>query len=180
MKALKITLIVAGSLLLFGGAGYLYASSGIKSKPGYAKLATPHRDSVTPLFSVSVGPGGVKPARWLLEKIVDDSEHVSDAPERMLRSALQELQGVQLQVYDVGTNRLVYDNAIADSVAKLKRKNWQTLATVRQDDVNVAVLKFGTGELIAGLSIMASTQDKAVFLNLVGPFDTKAIADTAH
>ncbi len=180
MKALKIVLIVVSSLLLIGGAGYLYASSGIKSKPGYATLATPKGNSVNALLSVNVGPGGVKPARWLIDKVVDSSNHVPDVPERILKSALKELQGVQLHVYDVGSNRKVFDNAIADSMEKLKDKSWKTLATVREDDVNIAVLQFGEGAMIAGLSIMASTPEKAVFLNLVGPFDTDALANTAR
>lgn len=180
MKALKIGLIVVTSLMLVVGAGYLYASNGIKSKPGYVKLATLKGESVSALLSVNLGPGGVKPVRWLLEQFVYDSDHGYEVEERVFNSVLQELQGVQLRVYDVGTNRPVFDRAIADSVVSLKEKSWQTLATVRQDDVKIAVLKYGDGEQIVGLSIMASTPDKALFLNLIGPFDTAVIAEAAN
>jgi hypothetical protein len=180
MRALKITVVVVTSLLLVGGAGYLYAANGIKSKLGYAKLVTPKGEDITALLSVNVGPSGVKPARWLLKQVADESGHEHQVPKRVLNSVLQELKGVQLRVYDVGSNRHVFDSAIADSVTGLKQKNWQTLATVREGDVKVAVLQYVDGEQIAGLSIMASTPDKAMFLNLIGPFNPEMIAETAR
>ncbi len=179
MRPLKIAVIVVSSLLLVGGAGYLYASSGIKSNAGYASLVKPV-GSVDTLLSLNVGPRGVQPARWLIDKFVQDSAAPSDAAERMLKTALQDLQGVQLHVYEVGGNQPVFDKAIADSVAKLTQKSWQILTTVRDEDVKIAVLHFADGPHIAGLSIMASTPEKAVFLNLVGPFDYDGIADSAR
>lgn len=179
MKALKISLIVITLLVLIGGEGYLYASNGIKSKLGYAQLTIPADESVNSVLSLNVGPNGVKPVRWLLEKIVDDSDHAREVPEKVLKSVMQELQGVQLRVYEVGDNRQVFDSAISDSVSSLKAKSWQTLARVREDDVKIVVLQYLDAERIAGLSIMASTPDTALFLNLIGPFDAHAIAETA-
>jgi len=179
MKALKISLIILVSLALVGGMGYLYASSGIKSKPGYEKAAMPQLESVDALFAVNVGPGGVKPVRWLLEQIADSSGHTDQVPTRVLESALNELQGVQIRVYDADGNREVFDGAIADTVAALKQKNWQTLVTVRDEEEQIVVLRYGDDDHIAGLSIMASTPDNALFLNLIGPFDVEAIAAKA-
>ena len=177
MKVLKVSLIVVVSLLLIGGAGYLYASSGIKSKPGYANLVTPRFNT---LLSVNVGPSGLKPVRWLLEQASENSEHVHEMPKRLLKTVMQDLQGVQLRIYDVGNNRQAFDNAIAESVAALKQKNWQTLMTVRESDEQVVVLQYGDDERIAGLSIMVSTPENAVFVNLIGPFDPTEIAETAN
>jgi len=179
MKILKISLIVLASLLLVGVAGYLYASSGIKSKPGYAALAISKGELGSVLFSINIGPSGIKPVRWLFDKFADDFHHVDQASERMLNSALQELQGVQLRVYDVDGSRDEFDDAIVDLVTALKEKNWETLATVREDNVTITVLQYGDSRHIAGLSIMASTPDKAIFFNLIGPFDTEGIAATA-
>jgi hypothetical protein len=185
MKALKITLIVVSSLLLVGGAGYLYAASGIKSKLGYSKLVTPtlvtqQGEAITALLSVNLGPSGLKPARWLLELVAEHSGSEHQIPKRVLNNVMQELQGVQLRVYEVGSNRHVFDKAIADSISGLKERNWLSLATVRENDVKVAVLQYLEGEQIEGLSIMASTPDKAIFLNLIGPFDLEMIAETAQ
>lgn len=147
MKSLKITLVCGASLLMIVGEGYLYASNGIKLNLGYDIPKAPSQ----------------------LEKTVNDSTPMPSVPVRLPKEALEEWQSMQLQVYDVGDNRQEFDNAIADSVAKLKEKSWKTLSTVSEEDVNITVMQYGDGALIAGLSIMASTPDKAVFLNLVGP-----------
>ena len=176
MKALKIILIVVVSLGVIGGAGYLYASSGIKSKTGYAKLATPRANA---LISVSVGPSGLGPVRWIVEKITDSADFEHKIPKQLLNNVMQELQGVQLRVYDVSGNRHVFDSAIAESIASLTTKGWQALMTVRDGDERIVVMQYGTDDEIEGLSIMVSVPDNAVFLNLIGPFDPRAIAETA-
>ena len=176
MKALKIILIVVASLVLIGGGGYLYASSGIKAKPGYAKLTTP----ANALLSINVGRGGLRPVRWLLKQATESSDHGNKMPKRLLETVLQDLQGVQLRVYDVASNRQAFDKAIADSVAALKQQSWQTLMTVRDGDEQIAVLQYGDNDKIEGLSIMVSTPENAVFLNLIGPFDPSEILETAN
>lgn len=178
MKALKITLIVVASLFILGGAGYLYASSGVKSQSGYAKLVAPRGESTNALVSLNIGPGGLAPARWLVEKVVEASDHENDIQARVLSTVLDELKGVQLRVYDVGNNnRQAFDNAINETVTALKKESWETLATVRKEDEHVVVMHSGNDELISGLSIMVNTQDNAVFLNLIGPFDPQVIAE---
>lgn len=180
MKALKITLIVLGTLVLIGGAGYLYASSGIKSKSGYAELAAVGIKANDAILSVNVGPGGLSPFRWLFEQALEHSDYTADVPEKVLLRALKEIQGVQLRIYDAANNRDIFDSAISETAAALKQKQWQTLMTVRDDDEHIVVLQYLDQDQITGLSIMASTPDKALFINLIGPFDTQAIASTVH
>lgn len=177
MKILKIILIMVVSLVLIGAAGYLYASSSMKSKPGYAKLNTP---SANALLSINVGRGGLGPVRWLLQQATENFEHGNRMPKRLLKTVLQDLQGVQLRVYEVGSNRQAFDNAITDTVTALKLKSWQTLMTVRDGDEQVVVLQYGDNNKIEGLSIMVSTPENAVFLNLIGPFDPSEIVETAN
>ena len=180
MKIIKIISIAVLSLVLITGTGYLYASSGINSKQGYAQLGMPTGQSVHSLLSLNLGPKGVKPVRWLLKQMVHDSTYTSDVPEQVLRAVMQDLQGVQLRVYEVGDNRQVFDAAIAESESSLKEKDWQTLVSVRDDDVKVVVLQYLAAEKIAGLSIMATTSDNALFLNLIGPFDTDGLAEAVY
>ncbi len=180
MKALKVLLIIVVSMVLIGGAGYLYASSGIKSKPGYADIPSPDVGSQSALLSVKVGPGGVKPLRWIVEQYAENAGHKTEVPERALREALKDLQGIQLRVYDSSYNREVFDSAISETTAALKQKQWQTLMTVRDEEEHITVMQFTDEDQIAGLSIMASTPDKALFLNLIGPFDVEAIAANAR
>ena len=179
MKALKIFLIIVASLSLVIGAGYLYASSGVKSKLGYAELAVPKDDNISPVLSVNLGPGGVKPARWLLDKIVKNVDHGGQVPEHMLRNVMNEIQAVQLRVYEVENSQSVFDDAISESIHSLKKKNWQTLASVREDDVKIEVMQYTNGEQLVGLSFMASTPENAMFLNLIGPFNPETKAQTA-
>ena len=178
MSILRICLIAFVTILLVGTAGYLYASGGVKSKPGYAKLITPKGKSVDTILSLNIGPGGVGPVRWLVEQIADESEEEHEVPERVLVSLLHELQGVQLRIYEVHNNRQIFDDAIADSVTALKAKSWETMLSVREDDDHIVAMQYGDDVQIAGLSIMASTPDKAVFLNLIGPFSPESIAET--
>jgi len=177
MKFLKGCLIVVATLVLIGGAGYLYASSGVKSKPGYAELVMPKGSSVNALVSVKLGPGGVGPARWVFDKIVEYSDHEIDAEARVVKDVLADLNGVQLRVYEVADNREAFDVAIAESVAALQAQNWQTLAKVYEDDERVVVMHNGNNTEIDGVSVMVSTPENAVFINLIGPFDGQAIAD---
>ena len=180
MKILKILLIALGTLVLIGAAGYLYASSGIKTKPGYADMGSVSVDSNNAMLSVSVGPGGVKPLRWLFETALEHSDHSSQIPEEMLRGALGKLQGVQLRVFDSSNKRDLFDRAISETAAALKQKQWQTLMTVRDEKEHIVVLQYLDQQQIAGLSIMASTPEKALFLNLIGPFDAESIASTVN
>ena len=176
MKFFKVFLIVVATLLFIGGAGYRYASSGLNSKPGYAKLVMPKGSSANALVSVKLGPGGVGPARWIFEKIVENSDHQIDAEARVVKDVLADLNGVQLRVYEVADNRASFDTAIAESVAALQAQNWQTLAKVYEDDERVVVMHSGNNSQIDGVSVMVSTPENAVFVNLIGPFDGQAIA----
>lgn len=177
MKFLKGFLIVVAALLFIGGAGYLYASSGVKSKPGYAQLVFPSGSSVNALVSVKLGPGGVGPARWVAEKIVANSGHKLDTQARIFTDVLNELNGVQLRVYEVDDNRQAFDSAIAESVAALKAQDWQTVVKVYEDNERVVVMHNGNNTQINGVSVMVSTPENAVFINLIGPFDAQAIDD---
>ena len=132
------------------------------------------------MLSVNVGPGGVKPLRWLFEQALEHSDHGGDVPEKVLRSALRELQGVQLRIYDSANNRDLFDSAISETAAALKQKQWQTLMTVRDEEEHIVVLQYLDQDQIAGLSIMASTPEKALFLNLIGPFNPESIASTVN
>ena len=183
MKALKIIMLGLATTALIGTAGYLYASSGMSNKPGYLPMSQLENlapvQNIEPLISIKLGPGGVGPVRWLFKQIAFDGGQELEASERIVMSALKELQGVQLKVYEVGENRQIFDQAITQATANLKHQNWLPLLKVHEDDEHVVVMHSGTHEQITGLSIMASTPDKAVFVNLIGPFSADTIAATA-
>lgn len=158
-------------------AGYLYASNGIQSKIGYANLEAPNANAV---LSLKLGPRGLAPIKWFFAKALENNEHQNEAQERLVRNVMQELKGAQLRIYDVGSNRQVFDSAIADAVSELKKKGWEPLVVIRDENETVVVLQYGTEQIIEGLSIMANIDDSAVFLNLVGPFDPKTLSDSSQ
>ena len=174
MNFLKYSFITLLSIVLIGSTGYLLASSGIESKPGYAKLTMPSWFLTDTKIAINLGPKCLKPVRWMINRIVHD--HELELSEQLLLSMLQDLQGVQLRVYEVENNRQVFDQAIDESVATLKQKDWQTILRVREDGEHVVIMKSGNDDSISGVSVLASTPENAVFINLMGHIDPESIA----
>ena len=180
MKLLKIGFITVLTLVLIGGAGYLLAATGMQSKPGYAKLSLPSWFSTNTALALNIGPRGLKPVRWMVNRVVDASDNELEISERLLLAVLQDLQGVQLHVYEVENNRQVFDQAIDDSLVSLKQQDWQTLLSVREDEKRIVVMQAGDEGLISGLSVLASTPENAVFINLMGQLNPESIAAIAE
>lgn len=180
MKPIQIALIVLLSMVWVCSIGYLYASSGIKTKPGYVKLVLPNPELVSPQISVTLGPSGVGPVRWLFKRLASSSNRELDVPERVLSSVLQDLRGVQLSVYEVDNNRAVFDEAISSSLQDLRAQGWQTLIKVKEDHEHVLIMQSSNGAEISGISLLVNSSDNAVFVNLVGPFDADEVAAAAE
>jgi hypothetical protein len=180
MNILRVSLTIVATLVLVSGAGYLYASVGVKSKPGYAKLVKPKGTTVDTVLSLNIGPGGVRSVRWLLDMIVDESDNEHDMPMRIVRSLLEELQGVQVRIYEIDGNRRAFDVAITESVVALKKKSWESMVVINEGEDRIVAMQFGDETQISGLTVMARSADNAVFINLVGPFEPDSIARTLH
>lgn len=178
MKFLKYTLIIIFTLFLIASAGYLLAASGIESKPGYAKLSTPSWFFTDNKIALNLGPIGLKPARWVAKRIIHATDEDLQSAELELLSLLDDIHGLQLRIYNVKDDRSVFEQAIDESVSELKKANWQTLIKVREDDKHIVVMKPGNddGDIISGLSVLLSTPDNAVFINLVGQLNLEKIA----
>jgi len=176
MKFLKYSVITLLSIVLIGSAGYLLASSGIQSKPGYAKLTMPSWFSTDTIVAINLGPRGLKPVRWMIERAVSSSNDNLELDEKILLSLLQDLQGVQLRIYEVENNRKIFERAIDESLVTLKQDGWQTLITVREDEKRIIVMQSTDAELITGFSILVSTPENAVFVNLIGQLNPESIA----
>jgi len=181
MNFLKYLLIFIFSLVLLGGVGYLYASSGVKSNPGYVEFDAPRGSFINTQISLQLGPRGMQPIRWLVERFAKEkSRGELEMPERVLLSILPEIQGVQLSVYEVENNRQSFDDAMQESAGKLRARDWTTLLRVQEDEENVVVMQHGDETKIAGLAILVSTPENAVFMNLIGPFQPESIVAAAE
>ena len=137
--------------MLLASAGYLFAASGLQSKPGYAELTMPGWFSANTQVALNLGPGGVKPVRWMANRIFDESDEEMDLSKRVILSVLQDLEGVQLRVYEVENNRPVFDQAIDETMVSLKQEDWQILLRVREDKERIVVMQSEDDGLIYGL-----------------------------
>lgn len=180
MAFLKVSLITLLTLILIGSAGYLLAASGMQSQPGYAKLTLPSWLSTNTVVALTLGPIALKPVRWTINRAVDAADQELELSERILLNVLQDLQAVQLRIYEVENNRQVFENAIDASVVSLKRDDWQTLFSVREHDKHVVVMQSVHGDLISGLSVLISTPGNAVFMNLVGQLKPESMTIIAE
>jgi hypothetical protein len=176
MTFLKYSLITVLTLMLLGCAGYLIASSGVQSKPGYAKIDLPSWLSTETTVALNIGPRGLKPVRWVIKRLISTSDHQLDLSERLILTVMLDLQGLQLRIYEVDDNRPVFDQAIDDAIISLKQGHWQTLLSVREDDKRMVVMQAGDQGMISGLTILASTPENAFFVNLIGHLTPESIA----
>ena len=180
MNFLKFLFIGLLVLVLVSAAGCVFASGGIKSKPGYAKLTSPNVLLNDTTLALDFGPRSIKSARWIIERFVNATDNESEVPIQLLLSVLNDIQGLQLRIYEVENNQAVIEQAIDESVARLNADEWQTLVKVREEDQRVVIMQSGTEELITGLAVLVSTPEDAVFINLVGPLKPESIAMIAE
>ena len=180
MQFLKYIFVTLLALLFIGVTGYVVASSGIKSQSGYANLTLPGWSARSTIVAVNVGPIGFKPVQWLVQQIVEHSDTDLDVAEKVLLGTIHDVQGLQLRIYNVDGDREVYDQAIKDSTERLKQQLWQTVVGVREDDQRIVVMQYEEEGIISGLTVLVSTPDNAVFVNLLGEFDPEEIARYAE
>ena len=179
MNILKYSFIALLTLMLIGSAGYLLAASGIQSKPGFAKLTLPSWSSTDTVVALNIGPRGLTPMRWAINKAVSASDHELELSEQRLLAVLQDLQGVQLRIYQIENNRQVFEQAIDDSIVSLRQADWQTIIKVREDQKRIVVMQAENAGVISGFTLLASTPENAFFVNLMGQLNSESIAAIA-
>jgi hypothetical protein len=111
----------------------------------------------------------------MANRVVDSSDNELELAERVLMSVLQDLQGVQLHIYEIENNRIAFEEAIDDSIATLKQENWQTVLKVKEDEEHIVVMQSGDEGRVSGYSVLVSTPDNAVFMNLMGQLNPESI-----
>ncbi|NND83505.1 MAG: DUF4252 domain-containing protein [Gammaproteobacteria bacterium] len=180
MNFIKYALITLLTLVALGAAGYLLAGSGIKSEPGYVKLSLPAASVSNTTLALDIGPKGVQPLRWLITSAVTASNETLELPEQLALALLEDIQGVQIRIYEVDKNAAIIEQAIDDSVATLQRDNWQTILKVRETDQRIVLMQSETDGVVQGLSLFARNDENAVFVNLMGAIDPQSIATIAN
>ena len=179
MTFLKYSLITLLTLILIGTAGYLVASTGVQSKPGYAKSDLPSLFSAKTSVTLNLGPKGLKTARWAIKHLTNNSDHELDLSEQLMLTVILDLQGLQLRLYEVEDNRPVFDKSIDQAIVTLKKGDWRTLLSLREDDKRIVIMQAGSDDLNSGLSVLGSTPESAFFINLVGHLTSESMAKIA-
>lgn len=157
-------------------------STALQSQPGYADLSLPDSLQTSSTFSLTLGPTGLIPVRWIIGRAVENSDETGEEANRLTRAVLQAVKGVHVRVYEVDNNGELFDTAINESVSMLKQAGWQTLVTVKEADERVVIMQAGEDELIVGLSVLVVNPEEAVFVNIVGelkPDDVVMLADSS-
>jgi hypothetical protein len=162
--------------MLIGMAGYLVASTGAQSKPGYAKIDLPSWFSVKTSVALNLSPKGLKPVRWAIKHLINNSDRELDLSEQLLLTVILDLQGLQLRLYEVEDNRPVFDKAIDEAIVTLKQGDWQTLLSLREDDKRIVIMHVGGETPVSGVSVLSSTPENAFFINLVGHLSPESVA----
>lgn len=181
MNIIKAIVAIILTIVLIGVAGAVLATTGIKSQPGYADWTLPRWSLSDTRVVINVGPMGLKPVRWLIEKVVLNADEEDLEPSELaLLAMLQNVHGFQLRVYEVGGDHQKFDRAIDASVVSLKKDAWQTVVSVREDDERVVVMQAQNAGIISGVTVMVSQPNESVFINLVGQFNPAEIAAYAE
>ena len=180
MKFFKFIFVTFFTIVLIGVASYVLATTGIKSKPGYANWVLPSWSLSDTRIAIKVGPVGVKSVRWIVEQIVLDSHADVDVSQRALLGVLKDVDGLQLRIYQVTGNRQKFDQALQASVTALKQEAWETIVSVREDNEHVVVMQSQAAGIISGVTVMVNTPDESIFINLVGQFDPQEIVAYAE
>lgn len=140
---------------LLAGCG---VSGNFRHEPGYAEFDASGPLAANREIGLSFGPLPLALARLVLD----------DEPE--IKSALRELRGVRVEVYDAIHDGERVERQLHTIQAGLLDDGWVALASIRDDDSRVTVLlrPDTDGEGNRGLAVMVQEPDELVLVNLIG------------
>jgi hypothetical protein len=158
------------TLLLFLAA---LAGCGVTASsfnPGFAEFSRPRLSGVHPDTSISIGPRLLRLA----------ARHSGEGPE--VEALLQELEGVQVQVYQLAPHidlDALHTDLSRQSGAMLEDE-WVQAVAVQEEGSLVRVLVKERDGRILGLAILALEDRELVFVNVMGRIAPDTIAGLAR
>lgn len=111
-------------------------------------------------FSASIGPVGVRLARWISARVDDDD---AQRASRYLRS----IRRVKVGVYEAHVREDVRLEGIPE-MRRLGRGGWQLAARVREDNEDVWLYYRERGQTVTDLYVMVLSEDELVIARVKG------------
>ncbi len=126
--------------------------------PGYARFDFPGSQEADRVMGLSFGALPLRFAAWVADE--DLEPETAD----MLRS----LKGVRVYIYELDQRGRHRPDYIHRTGNQLQKQGWETLVKVNEDQEQTYVMMRMDRGGIAGLTVMASDGEEAVFVNLIG------------
>lgn len=168
MKNLKILLTLSFVALLLSTPSYAIA----KGQIDFADLSSHYGE---PKVEINLSAS--------LIRIVGS---LADSEDPEIGNILSKLESIKVRVYNLN-GKLKKANSTIDRVSnELKKKKWETLVTVNNNEENqkVRVFSKSTSNVIDGVVVMVVSPEKeggeAVFINIVGQIDPEQIGKVAN
>jgi len=149
--------MVALVVVLLTGCGV--TTAGLKSDPGYARLALPDYWEADAQFSLSLGPRILNTALSL----DDDGDFSAED--------MRKLKGIRIKKYGVDDNEDVLQDYIAKSVMQLKQDGWVQMVTLNEEDERVVIMIKYDRDQVEGMSVISMDAREASFINIIGDMD---------
>jgi hypothetical protein len=142
-------------------------SGNFRHDPGYAEFDASGPLAANREIGLSFGPLPLALAGLVLH----------DEPE--IKSALRELRGVRVEVYDAIRDGERVDRQLKTIQAELIDDGWVALANIRDDDSHVTVMvrPDSDGKGNRGLAVMVQEPNELVLVNLIGNVRLDQLAD---
>jgi hypothetical protein len=148
----------------------------------------------TPLLAAGKGPGYVDPNTFVRiagDDAVQVQVSISEAMLRIVTNSSPELKeiaggikAIEAVVLDLSGRGVAEDirQALLDTESDLRKKGWERMVIVRDEDGEVRVLVLPDGDRINGLIVLVfDPGDRTmVFANIAGSIDLAKLADIAE
>ena len=137
-----------------------------RSDPGYANLDSPGVLDTDRELALSIGPTLLRFA----------ANHLDDEPE--IQALLRSLNGVRLRIYEIDGDPTRVAARMDRMQGRLQNDGWIPVMLVRSEDERTQLLLKSTGDLVHGLTLLASDGDsEAVVINLIGDIEPQFFSD---
>ena len=157
---LKKTLVLLAIIANLTLAGCGITASGLHSHAGYANIESPYWWQADSEVNLSLGSLTIGTARWVIDADED--------PE--IDALLDDVEGVRLSIYKVEGNSAIFKDSFVETQTNLRADGWQHIIRVNDDksaDYSLMFIK-SNGEVIDGLVVLSLSDDKAIFVNIIG------------
>lgn len=153
-------------LTLSGLSGCAITAGYLNDHPGYAEFELSDQSHLDKTLSLSLGGMTLQSLLWLTSEGDDGNEKLSEA--------LDGLEGVRVNIYEVDTNHQQFLQSFSAAVASLNAKGWQQIISVKEENDRTLVLVKMSLETVQGLAVFTLDKDEAVFVNLIGDVGPEA------